>query len=257
MSRFVEIECAGTVTIELDDDGELHFHDFDEEAELAAVAMGFEPSLCLLLRDFIIKRDLHIRFDPSKTLLVMLEGAPSPRADDRGDLLAPAYLGDVVAALLALGANPNYKNHYCEYLLTLAAMNCLFEAIPSLLDAGADPTSNKNGALRWSAEYGQDEIINLLLDHGSDINAMAGAALFRAAEQNNSSTVQLLLEKGIALSDGAAERAALAAIREGNITSLRLLLEAGADPHWSKGILFTTAREEGSRTIIKLLEEYA
>ena len=258
MSRFVEIDCAGTVTLEWDDGRNLHFHDFDEEAELAAVAIGFEPSLCLLLRDFIINRDLHFRFDPSITLLVMLEGGARPRINDLGDILeplAPAYLGGAVEALIGLGGDPNYSNIYKESLLTLAASNVLFEAIPPLLEAGASPTANKSAAFRWAAEFGQDEIVKMLLEAGADINAMSGAALFRAAEQNHPSTVQLLLEEGIDLSNEVGERAAFAAVEEGNVSALQLLLKAGVDPHWSDDIMF---REVPTISVIyNLLEEYA
>jgi len=50
MTTFFEMDCGGeTVTIEKTDDGDFIFHGWDEETELAAIELGFEPSACLIV----------------------------------------------------------------------------------------------------------------------------------------------------------------------------------------------------------------
>lgn len=139
-----------------------------------------------------------------------------------------------------------------------------------LLDAGADPNAQDaihDSAFLYAGAEGLDDILRATLAHGADVastNRFGGTALIPASEHGHVSTVRILIDAGvpldhvndlgwtaiheaIVLGDGSADQ----------VTTVRLLLEAGADPTLADGE-GTTPRELAARAgfddIVALLD---
>jgi ankyrin repeat protein len=82
------------------------------------------------------------------------------------DLDIYAVRADVrnVKRLLAKGVN----KHTINDALCYAANRGHSEIVKLLLDSGADVHVHNNCALKWGAEYGDIETVNLLLKHGAN-----------------------------------------------------------------------------------------
>jgi ankyrin repeat protein len=174
-------------------------------------------------------------------------------------LLEAAYRGDAprVAQLLREGADPDEPNDFGATPLAEAALRGDTEVLRLLLKAGADPESaNAEGetALMRAARSGSIDSAKLLLKHGAKIDAREHwgeqTALIWAATQNQPDMIRFLASKGADVNARSAVRdwprrmtaeerpkdmnrggmsALLFAAREGNVESVRVLLEAGAD----------------------------
>ena len=137
MSKTHHLDCMGAdVTVIIDDDG-IEFQGWDEEAEIAAQALGLEPSVCWTVAQ-AIKDD---RLDD-----VLMNAA------ERGH-------ADVVALLLDAGADVHADD---DDALRWAASNGHAGVVALLLDAGADVHADNNCALRWAARYGHTDVVALL-----------------------------------------------------------------------------------------------
>jgi hypothetical protein len=168
MSTYVEMECMGTpVTLELTDEGDVIFHGWDEEVELAAQALGLDASPCWIVAG-AIKED---------------------RLDH--ELIERAKIGDVqiVEALLGAGADVHAEN---DDALRWAAERGHRDIVAMLLDAGADVHAAKDFALRWAAEKGYRDIVAMLLDADDDPDAWNESILREAATSGSAKAEQLL-----------------------------------------------------------------
>ncbi len=177
--------------------------------------------------------------------------------------------------LIQAGADVKTANRYGVTPLNLAATNGDAAMIGLLLDAGADPNSatpSGETALMTAARTGSVDAVTLLLDRGASVNAKDSAheqtALMWAVLENHADVVKLLLARGAdidahtkvtmpkgeyvpARPAGAAgtgiirQRALptpdggvtplLFAVRDGNTSMVRLLLDRGADINQSSG----------------------
>lgn len=120
-------------------------------------------------------------------------------------------------------------------LMHAAALGTV-EVVKALLTAGADVKAKNSfdaTALIWGA--GDAEKTRLLLDAGAEVNAKTKqgrtALMVAAATAGAAPSVRLLLAKGanVKAVDGQGGTALTAAAASGDIESLRLVLEAGAD----------------------------
>lgn len=111
---------------------------------------------------------------------------------------------DVLAALLAAGADPNQGTEY-EIPLEMALQIERATGpgpVKLLLDAGADPNRLSMGMPIWftGAGNGVDpSVLAMLLDHGAELNATGPdgrRVLFYAAEARNWNAVLFLLDRG-------------------------------------------------------------
>ena len=132
MTAFLDMDCGGeTVTIEKTDNGDIIFHGWDEETELAAIELGFEPSLCLMLWNAINNDKLDIELlnytSDGNTLMVetLLFAGASANAIGLGGwspLHEAAAEGnaDVVKVLLEAGASVDARTKSGETPFSIA-----------------------------------------------------------------------------------------------------------------------------------------
>jgi len=169
--------------------------------------------------------------------------------------------GDLETAklLLAAGAKATVANRYGVTPLSLAAANGDAKAVTMLLDAGADPnTTGADGetALMTAARAGKVDAARVLLVRGANVNAaetwMGETAVMWAAAEGNAAMVKLLVEAGANVNARATPQkfakivfngstmvstplpkggmtALLLASREGSMTGVQALIDAGAD----------------------------
>lgn len=166
---------------------------------------------------------------------------------------------DLAKALLKAGADPKAANRLGASALSEAAALGNPALVAALLDAGADAksltTPDGETVLMTAARAGNLETVKLLLDRGANVNAVENykgqTALMWAAAQKHSQIVKLLLDRGAdwkvnsllhetkmpklsaASSVSPMARGGMTAIafaaREGDVPTLKVMLDAGVD----------------------------
>jgi len=182
MSTFFEMECGGeTVTIEKTDDGDFIFHGWDEETELAAIELGFEPSACgeiwTAINDDMLVEELSTQ-------------------STYGD-------ANAIKALLFLGVSVNCKEHHGWRPLHYAAGYGNIDAVKVLLEAGAGVDTRTDffsTPLHLAAMDGHDDAVRILLEAGASVNAKdaAGGTPLHIAEINKNKSVVKIISDWIA-----------------------------------------------------------
>ena len=192
--------------------------------------------------------------DRNQTLFdyVLLEENADPNIDHpvRGTALSVAIrvckedtdIGSkFVDTLLDHGADVNANAGAMRSPLNTAIKWCLEPMVRRLLEKGADLNAESDDsivALTYAAMLGFDDIVRTLLPYGADINFTATSpqdkehwALGAAVEEGNVATVRLLLEKGANVKGHvfAWEHCRRLALAKGGINTLRLLASKGAD----------------------------
>ena len=124
--------------------------------------------------------------------------------------------------------------------------------IKQLIEEGAEPKANDSYALRWAAEYGHLEIVELLIKNGADSKADNSSALQWAATNGHLKIVKLLLKSGADPKANNSLGLQLAA-KNGHLEVIKLLLEAGADPKADDSYALQLAAGNGRLEIVKLL----
>lgn len=113
------------------------------------------------------------------------------------------------------------------------------ECLKHLLDAKADPNEAFHSwtPLQSACQDGQFEIVRLLLRYGAKPNLINGhgdTAIIYSAERGDLKSVKLLVEAGADLNGGSGESALIAAIRRDELEVIRFLLRAGANPNFHR-----------------------
>jgi len=165
---------------------------------------------------------------------------------------------DMVDILLRGGADPDAAMWTGESVLMTCARTGATDAAAALLAAGADPNAAEQykgqTALMWAAAGGHADITRMLLEHGADIALTTKAsadrvpnscricewkpspggftALMFAARSGDVRTVRLLLEAGADVNEATAEygNPLVIASASGHEDLALFLLAAGADP---------------------------
>ena len=147
------------------------------------------------------------------------------------------------------------------------------ETVRLLVEAGADVNAaagfGGNTPLHEAVEEGNAEIVQILVDAGADIEAkgfMGQTPLGLAAEEGATEIMQILLGKlaGSGTQEGEDKQAPaigsealFTAIEKGDVETVRLLVEAGADVNAAAGFGGNTplheAVEEGNAEIVQIL----
>jgi uncharacterized protein len=148
---------------------------------------------------------------------------------------------NVIAALLAAGANVNAKDKWGSTAIEKAAMGGEPEVIPILVKAGADPNSTgaiDTSPLAWAAYDGDIPMMQALISAGANVNAVGNdgmTALAHASMHDQLSAVRFMIGAGADVNAaGPHGQTPLAwAASEGNVPITKALLEAGADPNLS------------------------
>ena len=186
MSTSFEMDCGGeAVTLEKTDDGNIIFHGWDEETELAAIELGFEPSACWIvwnaINNDLLNEELFEKGRHGNLLLVealLFVGASAN--EDHGSwgtlLHVAAEYGhvDVVKILLEAGASVDAIDPEDWTPLHIAARNGYLNIVWDLLDAGASvyaETEHKWTPLHHAAARGHEDVVEDLLKAGASVDS--------------------------------------------------------------------------------------
>ena len=144
------------------------------------------------------------------------------------------------------------KQHENDFFTALTMRH--FEYATSLLTQYPElthikETGSRLTALHRAATYGHSPLVRLLIENGADVNAVdsfGATPLTRAALFGNTETAAVLLQAGANINAKTAnqnETALHHAVISNNISTLKLLLAYGANPH---------ARNRGNETPLDL-----
>jgi ankyrin repeat protein len=168
---FYELDCGDEepAVIEITDTGELVFHNWDLEAEQAAIELGFEASTCFIIQSLWQRK--------SRALI----GAAA-----MGNL-------DAVNVFLAAGIDVNFQDSLGQNALMQAAFKGFPKIAQALIAAGADIHVDNDWVLHEATMYGHVDVVKVLLEAGADVNRESARTLRWAAEAGNLEIVELLL----------------------------------------------------------------
>ena len=145
---------------------------------------------------------------------------------------------DILAALIAAGANVNARNNFGISPLALSLTNGSPAMTLQLLKAGADPkvpVPEAGNALLAAARTGESEVLTALIKAGMNVNEAEPktrqTALMWAAAEGHEPAVRTLLAAGadIKARSSRNESPLFFAVRKGDIGVVDALLGAGAD----------------------------
>lgn len=172
--------------------------------------------------------------------------APDASKDATDDLWAAIEAKDADAAIRAIedGAKLEDRSGENDATPLIQATKQNQPVIARLLiDAGADVNakdSMQDSAFLYAGAEGLDEILQLTIDGGADVkstNRYGGTALIPASEHGHVSTVKMLIAAGVPVDH--VNKLGWTAMHEAiilndggpdQVETVRLLLEAGADP---------------------------
>jgi ankyrin repeat protein len=168
----------------------------------------------------------------------------APQRDGTTALHWAAHWDDreVAALLIQAGARVNAATDEGITPQLLAAINPNSSMLDLLLRAGADPNMASvvgETPLMTAAQTGNIGAVKLLLAHGAAVDGREKSAgqtvLMRAVAANQPAIAKLLIAAGADVKARSNERFSplLFAAQQGNLESVKLLLDAGADPNES------------------------
>jgi ankyrin repeat protein len=149
-----------------------------------------------------------VKFDDAAKVAKLLKRGMDPNMTDEGGtpliVLAAREKSDNVAKLLVDNPNTDIEkvDSHDENAMMLAALNGDTGLVKLLIDKGAEVNKKGWAPLHYAAANGHDDIVQLLVDHSAYIDA---------ASPNGTTPLMM-------------------AARGDHITTMKVLLDAGADP---------------------------
>jgi len=180
------------VTFTVLSDGSLNIEGFDEETELAAIELGFEPSLSFMAYEILCSYDIQVEaYD------LIRSRKPFGDSDELGEDARKALINaGVLAALLMLGVDPNEIDDDGRTLLFAATIGKHLTAVENLLAFGADPNIGNGGPIIVASAMGNIEIVNALIAAGANVRANGNRALRAAVSGGKIEVIKTLLQNG-------------------------------------------------------------
>ncbi|CAH2284948.1 ankyrin repeat domain-containing 29 [Pelobates cultripes] len=182
--------------------------------------------------------------------------------DGGSALLAASQYGHYRAVETLLKNGANIHDQLCDGAtsLFLAAQGGYVDVVRLLLTSGAranQPRQDGTTPLWIAAQVGHSEVVRVLLLRGADRDAAridGTTALFKAATKGFSEVIEELLKFSPSLNILKNGSSVLhAAVLSGNLRSVRLLLEAGADPMLKNKVNELPADLTKNERILRLL----
>lgn len=129
-----------------------------------------------------------------------------------------------------------------------------YKKVKSLLDKEVNVHAGGESALRLATENGHLEVVKLLVEYGADIHYFQDECLAIASEGGHLELVKFFLEH-TTFTQSKNSAFILSASNE-HTDIVKLLLENGADVHFSQDYALVTASERGHTEIVKLLLKF-
>ncbi|CVL08227.1 hypothetical protein FPRO06_12691 [Fusarium proliferatum] len=241
----------------------------------------------LILNDHVYREDAHwrcnaLRWGSEEGLISVVERSLDQGADmnytinhEDETALFPAVrkqYWDIVHLLLARGADVHRRNKIGDNLVYFAVTTGSYGLVKLMLDQGVDPNSHVKGdvpPLLLAVRRGYLDIVRLLFNSGAyidDSDDWGETPLHVAVGASQHDILSFFIEKNVFREDKAGARGAdvleMAVIR-GDMPTLTLLLEGGADPlvrRWTRHHAIITAalaREDDMAILMteRLVEE--
>jgi ankyrin repeat protein len=177
-----------------------------------------------------------VKFDDTAYVTKLLKRGMDPNMTDEGGapliVIAAREKSDKVAKLLADYPNTDIEkvDSHDENAMMLAALNGDIDLVKLLIDKGAEVNKKGWAPLHYAAANGHDDIVQLLVDHSAYIDA---------ASPNGTTPLMM-------------------AARGDHITTMKILLNAGADPRIKNQIGMTAldfAKHYQAEDVTKGLED--
>ncbi|KAI1044760.1 hypothetical protein LB505_013520 [Fusarium chuoi] len=222
----------------------------------------------LIANDNVYREDAHwrcnaLRWGSGEGLITVIERSLDQGADvnyiinyEDETALFPAVrkqYWDIVHLLLARGADVHRRNKVGDNLVYFAVTTGSYDLVKLMLDQGVDPNSHVKGdvpPLLLAVRGGYTDIVRLLFDSGAyidDSDDWGETPLHIAVGAPQHDILSFFIEKDVFRKDKSGARGADAlemAVIRGDMSTLRLLLEGGADPlvrRWTKHHAIITA----------------
>ena len=174
---------------------------------------------------------------------ILINGKADPNKTDKAGgtaLMLSAQSGhaNIAKALLDCGAHVDAENKQKQTALMMAASAGHAEVVKVLLEGGA----SSHGAMYRAAEAGHMEVVKMFLDNGESV----GFSLYGAVSAGHVEIVKVLLENGGDSylredEDADSDTVLMVAARRGDVGIVKALLESGAYPNATSGVLTHTA----------------
>ncbi|GLU35653.1 ankyrin repeat domain-containing protein [Trinickia caryophylli] len=146
-----------------------------------------------------------VKFDDQKSVAKWIKEGLDPNTTDKHGMpllvLAAREKSDNVAKLLAGAANVDLEkvDKADETALMLAALNGDTDLVKLLIDKGAEVNKKGWAPLHYAAANGHDDIVQLLIDHDAYLDTASPngtTPLMMAARGNHITTMKVLLDAG-------------------------------------------------------------
>ncbi len=210
-SEFFELDCGDgeTITVEVNDQQEIIFHDWDEEGALAAVELGFEPSRCFKFKQVLDDSPSPLisvaTVGHADMVEIVLAAGGQVRLWDYGALMDAIRNGHAAVVRLLLAGDSSIHQHFQDPEQFPLAGTMSFKPLDLAITSGHDhivalllqsriyyDEEDLHSALWLAAGDGDRDIVLRLLHAGADPSAHRRESVYQAAREQQYHIVDLL-----------------------------------------------------------------